>query len=49
MEIGCLDFLQRIEQCRESFQNLMSISKNALLTELGNCLSVTLGMYFFRA
>lgn len=46
MESGSLDFLPRIEQYGESFQNLMSISKNALLTELGNCLEITINMYF---
>lgn len=48
MESGCLDFLPRIEQCGEYFQNLMSISNNALLTELGNCLEMTIYMYFIH-
>lgn len=42
MESGSLGIQRRTEQCVGSFQNLTSISKNALLTELGNYVEITM-------
>lgn len=38
METGSLDIPPRTVQSEESFPNLTSMSKNALLTKLGNYL-----------
>lgn len=42
MEAGSLGIQPRTDQCVESFRNLTSISKNALLTKLGNYLEITM-------